>query len=301
MTAGSDRILFLISQPRAGSTLLQKLIANSPEINTASEPWLLLPFLSVFREDAIEADYRHVVARRGILDYLQKFNLQETYKKGLADLILKLYPLEASHAYFLDKTPRYYEVLKEIVEIFPHSKILILKRHPFDALHSMIQTWSKGGFSPTLLTTFYRDFTVGPKNIQSFLNSPSGQNNNVKVIHYEELVKDPRLMLLDVFDWLDVPFNDSYLTPNSEKVKGIYGDDVYKDKPNARISSEGLRKWMPYLKDKEYRSFFLGYAEWLGFDFFELYGYPLESEITQMRYKKSYFRSVMKKVGEPLG
>lgn len=37
-----SNLIFLISQPRSGSTLLQKLIATSNQIDTLQEPWLML-------------------------------------------------------------------------------------------------------------------------------------------------------------------------------------------------------------------------------------------------------------------
>ncbi|WP_189477523.1 sulfotransferase [Halioglobus pacificus] len=35
-------LIFLISQPRSGSTLTQRLIATHEEVFTRSEPWLML-------------------------------------------------------------------------------------------------------------------------------------------------------------------------------------------------------------------------------------------------------------------
>ena len=40
------RPLFLLSLPRSGSTLVQRVLARSPQIATASETWLLMPFLA---------------------------------------------------------------------------------------------------------------------------------------------------------------------------------------------------------------------------------------------------------------
>ena len=41
--------VFLLSLPRSGSTLLQRLLAVSPEVATAPEPWFLLPLVQSTR------------------------------------------------------------------------------------------------------------------------------------------------------------------------------------------------------------------------------------------------------------
>ena len=52
-----ENLIFLISQPRAGSTLLQRMLAGHPEIHTTSEPWFMLPALYALRTTGIEAEY----------------------------------------------------------------------------------------------------------------------------------------------------------------------------------------------------------------------------------------------------
>ena len=40
-------LIFIISPPRSGSTLLQRILNNSSEIETTSEPWFLLHYLGI--------------------------------------------------------------------------------------------------------------------------------------------------------------------------------------------------------------------------------------------------------------
>ena len=40
--AGNLRLVFLLSLPRSGSTLLQRLLAAHPQVHTVAEPWLML-------------------------------------------------------------------------------------------------------------------------------------------------------------------------------------------------------------------------------------------------------------------
>src|SRR5262249_20278294 len=43
--------ILLLSLPRSGSTLVQRVLAAHPGVATASEPWLLLPLLLPLRDD----------------------------------------------------------------------------------------------------------------------------------------------------------------------------------------------------------------------------------------------------------
>ena len=52
-----EGLIFIISQPRAGSTLLQRMLSGHPDIATAAEPWLLLHPLYGLRQHGIQAEY----------------------------------------------------------------------------------------------------------------------------------------------------------------------------------------------------------------------------------------------------
>ena len=45
-----DRLIFLVSPPRAGSTLLQRMLASHAEIFSPPEPHLLTPLYSEYSE-----------------------------------------------------------------------------------------------------------------------------------------------------------------------------------------------------------------------------------------------------------
>ena len=45
------KIIFLISLPRSGSTLLQKMLTVSPEIYSVAEPWLMLPLAFMLKKE----------------------------------------------------------------------------------------------------------------------------------------------------------------------------------------------------------------------------------------------------------
>ncbi len=79
----SDNLIFIVSQPRSGSTLLQGIISNNDYVNTTSEPWLLLPFLNLFDSSLVEAKYNQKLAVTGVFNFTHKVLLESC--KVLAD------------------------------------------------------------------------------------------------------------------------------------------------------------------------------------------------------------------------
>lgn len=274
--ADEAKLVFIISQPRSGSTLLQKLVSNNEYVDTVSEPWLLLPLLSPFKPSLIRAEYNYETALTGFFDYLAKKNDKEQFRNELKHLILNRYKVN-DQKWFVDKTPRYYEIADVIAEFFPSAKFLILKRNLFASLHSMITTWSKGKIDFATLDTYYRDFLIAPLRIQEFAEKNSERDNFYEVT-YESLVTDPQSGLKSIYNWLQIPFTTAALDiAQNDKVKGLFGDDVYRKKPLESINPALSDNWQSVKSNKSLSRFFASYQNYLGADFIKRYGYGCEN------------------------
>ena len=61
-------LIFLISQPRSGSTMLQKILGANKDVHTVSEPWIALHLLYMLRERGVTAEYGHALARAAVAE-----------------------------------------------------------------------------------------------------------------------------------------------------------------------------------------------------------------------------------------
>ena len=125
-----ENLVFIVSQPRSGSTLLQGILSNNNYVNTTSEPWILLPFLNIFDSSLVEAKYNQQLAMTGVFDFANKVGGgEDVLIEKLRGFLLDVYrPLSVGNVrYILDKTPRYYEILPHIQKVFPEAKIIIFK------------------------------------------------------------------------------------------------------------------------------------------------------------------------------
>ena len=114
--------IFLISQPRSGSSLLQQILGNHPQIHTLSEPWIMLHPVYAVRERGIQTEYNATWAHDALKQFLGSIPKgKDTYFQLIHQMYDALYQhtLEGTgKTYFLDKTPRYYFIIPELMKIF---------------------------------------------------------------------------------------------------------------------------------------------------------------------------------------
>lgn len=265
----SSNLIIIASQPRSGSTLLQALLSNNDKIATVSEPWLLLPFISYNRVDLNRSVYNSKSAIEGISDFKNKLR-DNSFDDDLARFLLNQYQkiLVGNESYVLDKTPRYYEILDEIVSFFPNAKVIVLKRNPFAVLSSIISTWD---VKMSNLMEFKRDILEAPFILDDFRKKHLG-NPNVRSISYEDLVSSPEENIKALFNWIGIQELDVDLDfSDNNKYLGYMGDPTGVKKMKTP-SMESIDKWKRVLKDKKWNSFFQGYADYLGTHFLKEYG-----------------------------
>src|SRR3990167_3896480 len=117
-----ENLIFLISQPRSGSTLLQLMLSGHPDIATTSEPWIALHPVYSLKNSGIDTVYNSNLALSALRDFLKHNGVdEEFYKEQIASFLMNLYNLAIKHQnkkIFLDKTPRYYHIINEIMDIF---------------------------------------------------------------------------------------------------------------------------------------------------------------------------------------
>jgi len=188
---GDNSLIFLISQPRAGSTLLQRIIARHPAVHTVSEPWLMLHPMYALRDEGYQAEYQAFWARSALRTFLQGLpEGEEAYFEGIRRMFGYLYGRaleESGKQYFLDKTPRYYLILRELYRAFPEAHYIILFRNPAAVLCSVINTW----IGTNLFTLYHHghDLIVAPRLL---LEGQALLGDQAMVIRYEDLVQNPQ-------------------------------------------------------------------------------------------------------------
>jgi hypothetical protein len=234
------RQCFIISQPRAGSTLLQRLLATHPQIQTIGEPWLAIPFVYALREKGVSSEYIHVSMAQGFGEFVSKLpGGREDYFREVRAMLERLQQKISApgKTWFLDKTPRSHLILDELARIFPDARFIVLWRNPLAVVASILNTWKEGRFD---LTYYEQDVFRGPLNLVSFVEKREAA---IFELQYEQLVSDPEGWMRRVTDFLELPPLASVSLPEHDALKQAKLGDKTGIHKFAGVSSASLEEW----------------------------------------------------------
>ena len=203
-----DNLIFLISQPRSGSTLLQQMLAGHPRIETRPEPWLMLHLIYANRPDGLAAEYGARTAHLALKNFLASL---PTNSEHLVEAVR----LSAGHLYglalkqsdgdiFLDKTPRYYHVVDDLREVFPRARMIFLFRNPLAVFSSILRTHAGGDWTNLRRIDRMHDLVTAPRNMIRAIDRLGDWRT--AVIRYEDLVGDPDGTLISLCGRLEVDY-----------------------------------------------------------------------------------------------
>ncbi len=234
--------IFLFSLPRTGSTLLQKVLMSHKDIASVAEPWLLLPFCYAYKKTGIFSEYSHQHSFNATEDFINNLpNKEHDYYNDLSIFINSLYEKQClkGEKYFLDKTPRYYNIIPEIHKIFPNAKFVFLFRNPVNILASMITTWTKNN-RLKILHAIHNDLYYGLKALSYGYELLKEKSYSLK---YEDFVSNPQKYTKEICEYLNVDYDKTMITKfRNQDTKGRSGDPTGV-KSYKKITDESKKKW----------------------------------------------------------
>jgi len=266
-----ENLVFLLSMPRAGSTILSLLLGSHSTIFCPPEPWFLLKVSALMQPGDINSVFDDEWATKGTKDFLQGDIFIEAARTFAATAYNK-HLLESGKTIFVDKTPRYYHILPFIEQLFPKARKIWLKRNPLDVALSYKKTWGRGTeiITGQKFTVASFDFTVGLFNLEAYFRDPSPCKLEVR---YEALVQSPAETLVDICRFMSIQFEAGMLgyTQNEELISrhraSVMGDK--KALTTSSVHTRSMGKWAQELSLTEVQQI-IGL---LGFDIFRRMGY----------------------------
>lgn len=230
--------IFILSLPRSGSTLLNRLLV-SPQYWISLEPWIMLPLTYINNSECVDACYSHSATSRAIDDIKKSMSSINddwdhhirNFAEGIYNSLSKL--KDGNIEYFIDKTPRYHLIADDLARIFPNARFIILTRNPLSCLASGIDTWGGGKMK---LHGQMIDLIDGPGNLANALTKNKDRAIHIK---YEDIVSDTEGSLKGVYEFLGLPYDEDKLRDQSE-LNGSMGDP--KEYTTSKIRSNANDK-----------------------------------------------------------
>ncbi|MGH8900720.1 MAG: sulfotransferase family protein [Egibacteraceae bacterium] len=264
---------FLLSLPRSGSTLAQRMLGAHSAIATVAEPWLLLPLFYAMRPDGVYAEYSQKTSAMALQGFWQALpGGRQDYLAEVGAMTLRLYEKASDGAacYFLDKTPRYSLVIDELFETFPDAKFVFLWRNPLAVVASIVDTWFGGRWTPYHHKV---DLFVGLEN----LVAASQRHQEIVTVRYEDLVTDPRAALERILCYLELPWEEAVVRDlEAARVDGPVGDDTGLRRYRT-ISRESIDRWHTTLSSPVRKAWCRRYLDWIGDERLSVMGYDRQA------------------------
>lgn len=272
--------IFLLSLPRSGSTLLQRILSSSRYVETAPEPWILLPLLTADTDEYSFSIYGETIKKNAINDVKERIG-SDTYRESISLSAHKIYSALANgNRYFLDKTPRYHFLAKKLYRYFPDAKYIVLWRNPLAIASSIVNTWGKGKWK---LHGREVDLYLGLESLIEF-SEEYGDRENVHTIRYEDLVTNPRSCAQELTRFLGIEDEDvdEMLKMEDTGYAGGMGDKEGVKKFGDRIA-RNTDAWKECFNNPVRRMWARRYLRYLGAHRLELMGYDMDELLSELR------------------
>lgn len=240
----ASSVFFVISSPRSGSTLLERMLASHPLIYGRPEPHLLTPLAHLgYYAKVDKAPYDAVLAAESVREFVHDLPAGEqdyiaacrAYCDTLYQRMLSLHP---DKKLFLDKTPAYALVLDFIAKIYPDAKFVVLTRHPLAVFSSYAESFFNGDYAAAQAYNPILERYVPA--IAKFVRQKPAP---IYHIVYEQLVTDPERYLAEIFAFIGVPPAPEAVDYGKHKHEGGGLGDPIGVQKHSRPTTESIDKW----------------------------------------------------------
>jgi len=225
--------IFILGLPRAGSTLLEQILASHSQVEGIME----LPQLPQIARDIL----RGGEPQENFATKLAQFDGERLREFG-ERYLRETRPLRRTEApFFIDKMPNNCFYVGLIHLILPNAKIIDARRHPLACGFSCFkQHFARGqNFTYSLedLGRYYRDYVRFMAHIDAVLPG------RVLRVHYESMVEDTENQVHRLLDYCGLPFEQACLKfhENERAVRTASSEQVRRP-----IFREGLEHWRHY-------------------------------------------------------
>ena len=233
--------IFIMGLPRSGTTLIENIISSCDKrISVGGEAGVLS---KVFFSNSIISDYDSK-------ELILKFNFKKNEFELLKASILNQYnqqKIETNNEYFTDKSLENILYIDLISKIFPNAKFVYCKRNKYANLLGILKV-----FLPNLFWTHSIEKIIDMMNIYNNKVKDIIDENkiNIKIIELENFSSNPKQVSQDLFNFLEIKWNDKFLDKSNNKRKIIQTvSNLQVRKEISEHDLSYLENYLPFLKE----------------------------------------------------
>ena len=228
--------IFILGLPRAGSTLIEQILASHSMIDGTLELPNILSIAQSLRGDDIYGKVGNYPKSMKSLTLEQR----ESLGKGFIE-DTKMHRKDAPM--FTDKMPNNFRHIGLIHLIMPNAKIIDARRYPLDCCFSMFkQLFAQGQeFSYGLAEagSYYKSYVKLMNHWDEVLP------NKILRVNNEDIIEDLEGQVKRMLEFLEVPYDEECISfyETDRSVRTASSEQVRRP-----INKEGMERWKPYSK-----------------------------------------------------
>ncbi|OOG65489.1 sulfotransferase [Rhodanobacter sp. B04] len=227
--------IFVLGMPRSGTTLVERILSNHPDVHAAGE---LQNFGMALQ---------HATGSRGSFlfdpDITRRTRHIDWKRLGSIYLASTRF-LTAGKPYFIDKLPHNFLHVGYIAQALPNARIICVRRNPMDTcLGNFRQLFSRTSlhfdYSCDLLDTgrYYILFDRLMAHWRRIFP------DRILEVGYEDLVDSPEPQIRQLLDFCGLPWHDACLHPESNPAPVATFSAM---QVRSRFDPSGIRRWKKY-------------------------------------------------------
>jgi tetratricopeptide (TPR) repeat protein len=232
---GASDPIFIVGMPRAGSTLVEQILASHPMVEATMElnelPALAQQIAGLAPRDG----------QRGYPDMLAALSRDDIAKLGQAYLDRTRVQRRRGTPHFIDKLPANFRFVPLIRLILPKARIIDVRRDPMSCGFSLFRQYLASGqsfaFDLAEIGAYYADY------VRTMAQWDAMAPGHIHHLSYEALVDDLEGEVRRLLDYLGLPFDPACLafhetrrtvrTPSAGQVR-------------QPINRRGVEDWRPF-------------------------------------------------------
>lgn len=226
--------IFILGLPRAGSTLLEQIIASHSQVDGTHELSNILSLAHKLRGKGRTTEQSAYPAN------LHDLSREQLTQMG-ADFIEETRIHRGGAPFFIDKMPNNFRHIGLIHLILPNAKIIDARRHPMACCFSGFkQHFAEGQeftYGLTEVGQYYRDYVHLMDHWDAVLPG------KILRVQYEDVVADTETQVRRILDYLELPFEQACVDFHKTKrsVRTASSEQV-----RQPIFKSGLEQWRHY-------------------------------------------------------
>jgi tetratricopeptide (TPR) repeat protein len=211
--------VFVAGLPRTGTTLVERIIASHPAMNSAGET------------GAFAAEMHR--ALRGTSSGGQPADIGRRYVDSVTAFRVP------QHARFIDKTLQNYLYCGVIHAALPKAKIILVQRHPLDACWAIYKAHFQGKFSFSYHQIELAEYYLAYRRLSRHWRATLPPEALLEM-NYEDIVSDQSAASRRLINFVGLPWHDEVLRFHESPVPSATASAVQVRRP---IYSSSVGKW----------------------------------------------------------